>query len=80
MEKTAFSKYFKKSTGVTYMQFLRTLRIEKAMEIILTSDVAVTEVSEEVGFGSLYTFERTLKAIVGFTPREYRRRQTEFSA
>ena len=68
------SRSFKKLFGETPHQYLLTRRIERAKHLLRTTDLAVTEVSLEVGFASLGSFSATFKRIVGTTPREFRRR------
>jgi AraC-like DNA-binding protein len=72
MEKTAFSRSFKRKTGLTVHEFVQAFRISKAAEKMMSSDYSITEIALEVGFGSLATFERTFKKIVGATPSTYR--------
>jgi hypothetical protein len=48
--------------------------IEPAMFLLRESERSVTDVSLDVGFGSLSTFSRTFHDIVGHTPTEYRDR------
>ena len=74
MERTSFSRYFKRATGITYIAFRRLMRIEKAINLIRTSDVSITEVALAVGFATAASFEKAFKDTVGITPGEYRRR------
>ena len=74
MEKTAFSKAFRKKTGVTFTAFLRAFRVSKAAVRIELSDEPITDVAFSVGFGSLPSFERSFKRLVGCTPAAYRAR------
>lgn len=72
MEKTAFSKSFKRKTGITFREFLQNYRISQAVLQIEASDESITNVALSVGFGSLATFERVFRRIVGCTPSAYR--------
>lgn len=72
MEATYFSHYFKKKVGICFSEWLRQLRIKKAMEMLLNSNQTITYIAYEVGFEDLRTFERTFKKYVGMTPIEYR--------
>lgn len=44
------------------------------MELLRETDGSVTEICFEVGFGSLGTFSRTFRAVVGESPSSYRAR------
>ena len=71
-EKTYFSTFFRKKVGITFTDWLRRLRVAKAMEIIRSRDLSITEVAYEVGFGDLRTFERAFKKYTKLTPREFK--------
>jgi transcriptional regulator GlxA family with amidase domain len=74
MERTAFSRFFRSATGITFVAFRRLVRVQKAMEMISSSDVSVTEIASAVGFAGVASFERAFKCLVGITPSGYRRR------
>lgn len=67
-----FAKFFKKNVGKTFMQFLNEYRIEKAKWILLNEDGAASEIAERTGFGSIKTYYRLFREIVGMTPREFK--------
>ncbi|RTE07159.1 helix-turn-helix domain-containing protein [Paenibacillus whitsoniae] len=69
-----FSSLFKKSTGLTYLNYVNQLRIEKAKEELLAPEVKIYEVAAAVGFASLPYFNRIFKQLTGVTPQEYRKR------
>jgi len=72
LESSYFSSYFRAKVGITFTDWLRQVRIEKAMELMKSRDFAITEVAYEVGFGDLRTFERAFKKHTRRTPREFR--------
>lgn len=67
-----FTKFFKRNTGKTFIQFLNEYRIEKAKWILLNEDIAVAEMVERIGIGSIKTYYRLFKEITGMSPKEYR--------
>lgn len=73
LEKSYFSSFFHKKVGVTYNNWLQSLRIAKAIEMMRARNDSVTEICFAVGFGDLRTFERAFKKWTGVTPREYKR-------
>ena len=73
MEATYFSTFFHKKVGIRYSDWLRQIRISKAMELIRTTDRSLSEIAYAVGFQDLRTFERGFKKIVQMTPREYKK-------
>lgn len=69
-----FSSLFKKSTGLTYLNYVNQLRIQKAKELLLVPETKIYEVADQVGFVSLPYFNRVFKQLVGTTPLEFRKR------
>jgi AraC-like DNA-binding protein len=72
MEKHAFSKSFKRKTGITPHKFVQFYRVGQATIRMETSDDSITEVALGVGFNSLETFERVFKGVTGSSPSSYR--------
>lgn len=67
-----FARVFRSVTGVPPVEFQTALRFVRAKELLLTSPASVTDICFEVGYGSLGTFSRRFKQIVGITPAEFR--------
>lgn len=70
-----FCKMFKRSTGLTFTDYLNRVRVERAREHLLKPHVRVSEVAYEVGFCSLTHFNRSFRRIVGQSPTVYRRKR-----
>jgi AraC-like DNA-binding protein len=71
-----FIRTFRRTFGETPHRYLQRRRVERAMFLLRSSDRSVTDICFDVGFGSLGTFSRTFRAIVGVSPVAYRRRTT----
>lgn len=69
-----FSKFFHEKTGLYFSDWVRSIRIEKAMQRMRAGDCCITTVAFDVGFNDLRTFERVFKKQTGLTPRAYRER------
>ena len=65
---------FRSVFGETPHRYLQRRRIERAMFLLRTTDLDVTEVCLAVGFTSLGTFSRLFSAVVGQSPSAYARR------
>ena len=65
---------FRSVFGETPHRYLQRRRVERAMFLLRTTEMAVTEVCVAVGFASLGTFSRLFSALVGQAPSEYGRR------
>lgn len=72
MTPPSFSRWFRQSTGKRFIEFLNTLRIEKACEMLLLTDMPVIQISLNTGFESISNFNRTFKRMKNISPRDYR--------
>lgn len=70
-----FSQAFKDFVGTTFVNYLKTLRIEKAKELLETTELKVLEIGDRVGFENTKHFNRVFKEMQGVTPLEYLREQ-----
>jgi AraC-like DNA-binding protein len=67
------SRQFKLAYGESPYSYVMTRRIERAMALLRSSDLSVTEVCFEVGCSSLGTFSTRFTELVGKPPSAYRR-------
>lgn len=67
-----FLRLFHSAFQRTPHQYLIARRIEKAKQLLKTSDLSVTEVCFEVGFQSLGSFSSLFHKLVGQAPSHYR--------
>ncbi|KAA1174487.1 helix-turn-helix domain-containing protein [Marinobacter salinexigens] len=69
-----FLRRFVRATGLKPVQYLQNLRIQKACDLIETSNLPFERVAEEVGYEDLSAFRKTFIKITGQTPREFKHR------
>jgi AraC-like DNA-binding protein len=69
-----FIRTFRATFGETPHRYLQRRRVERAMFLLRQTDRSITDVCFDVGFGSLGTFSRTFKDIVGESPTTFRQR------
>ena len=69
---STFSRSFRKHTGVTFVQYVNSLRIELACQHLGQDDLSVTEICHEVGFNNVSNFNRQFLAIKGMPPSKFR--------
>ena len=72
-----FSKVFKDETGENFIEYLTTIRIEKAKELLRGSNLSMKEICSAVGYSDPNYFSRTFKKNVGVTPTEYKEGKDE---
>lgn len=68
-----FSVFFYERTGVYFREWVNSIRVRRAMELMKARNYAISDVAFEVGYKDLRTFERAFKRQTAMTPREYRR-------
>jgi AraC-like DNA-binding protein len=69
----AFSRFFKRSVGKTYVSYLNELRIGRACRELIETDMNITEIAFRAGFNNLSNFNRRFRRMKNLTPRAYRR-------
>ncbi len=72
MSKEGFCRYFRKSTGKTFLEFLNVIRIGYACRLLLQGDYNVIQICYESGFNNLSHFNRQFREITQESPQRYR--------
>ena len=67
-----FVRIFDEITGTTPHHFLACLRIQRSKELLLKSNLSITDICMEVGYNSLGSFSKTFSFLVGLSPVEFR--------
>ena len=66
-----FHNFFKKATGTTLHKYVEEQRIKKAINLLLTTNMTLTEIAFECGFSSQTYFSFAFKRKTNLTPRDY---------
>lgn len=69
---SSFNRRFKKEVGVTPIEYLIEIRIERAKTLLRRKDIPITEIALRCGFGSSTHFSSCFQSRVGVAPSEYR--------
>jgi two-component system response regulator YesN len=69
-----FSSYFKKNVGINFKDYLRNLRLEHAMNLIVSTDMSMGKIAKAVGFYELRTFSEIFQKTYKEKPSEYIKR------
>ncbi|CAM4378955.1 helix-turn-helix transcriptional regulator [Paenibacillus typhae] len=67
-----FSRFFKSTTGMSYISYLNHIRVNKAEEMLLNSDKPIIDIALDCGFTNVRTFNRVFKQFRNNTPSSYR--------
>ncbi|MCR5747245.1 MAG: helix-turn-helix domain-containing protein, partial [Lachnospiraceae bacterium] len=69
-----FSTIFSQEVGQTFIEYLITKRMDKAKELLMTTDMRSSEIAYAVGYKDPHYFSYTFKKTQGMTSREFRTR------
>lgn len=72
LSRAAYAQKFKMAIGVTPFHYLTTLRVQKAMERLSTSNDKLELVAESVGYQDAFAFSKVFKRETGVSPRDFR--------
>ena len=72
MTPQAFSRFFRKTVGKTFVDYLAELRVSQACRLLLETDISVVEVSLRSGFNNLSNFNRRFRRLRSQSPRRFR--------
>ena len=72
LDKSYFIRKFKKTLGVTPMQYFFHIRINNAKILLLNTNLAINEIAEQCGFCDASYFTLLFKKSFKITPKEYR--------
>lgn len=73
MERGYFSRFFRQKTGVRFTNWVASLRVERAMDLMRSANRSITRVAYSVGFRDIRTFERAFKRDTSMTPSAFRK-------
>lgn len=67
------SRRFKQETGLTALEYLQKIRIEKCCELLAGSELSIQEIAHNVGYEDAKFFQQVFRRLVKMSPREYRK-------
>lgn len=73
MSVAQLSGYFKRETATTLNDYISSLKMEKAKQLLTRSSMSVNDIGMSVGYVNCNSFVRRFKQLVGMTPGEYRK-------
>ena len=72
LNRSYLSSLFKKSLNVSPQEFLLSVRMNKAYELLKKLELSIGDVSRSVGYIDPLTFSKTFKKYSGYSPKQYR--------
>ncbi|MEK7198359.1 MAG: AraC family transcriptional regulator [Bacteroidota bacterium] len=76
MAESAFSRFFKTRTGMTFIDSLTEIRLGHASRMLIDTTQSVSEIAYECGFNNISNFNRIFKKKKGCTPKEFKKSYT----
>lgn len=73
MSKSYFSKRFKEVTGFGYKEYLISVRLKEACNLLLNTDKSITQIAFECGFNDSNYFGDAFRKAKGVSPHKYRK-------
>lgn len=77
MNASYLGKLFKRNTGMTFIEFLHSVRMGAACHLLATTDRQIVEIVSEVGFSDVPYFYKVFKKANGCTPSIYRQQHQD---
>lgn len=68
-----FMKFFKRATGMTFVDYVNHLRLSNAYSLLITTDRSIADIAVSVGFADQSYFDRCFRKHYSQTPRDARR-------
>ncbi len=75
LSERSFLRRFRKATGQSPLEYVQTLRIEEAKQMLETTDLPMDDIAAEVGYVESSSFRRLFRKLVGMTASAYRRQR-----
>jgi len=73
MSESGFSRFFRRATGNTFTDFVNHVRVSRACQLLMESNLQIAGIAYQVGFNNIANFNRRFLDIKGTTPSDYRR-------
>ena len=80
MSKSKFTAVFKNHTGLSVAEYVRRLRMEKALDLIKNTALPLGEIAALVGYRKHSNFSQVFKCRYGVTPGAFRKHDRPFAA
>ncbi|MBE5793487.1 MAG: response regulator [Clostridiales bacterium] len=69
-----FSTVFSQTLGRSFINYLTAMRIERAKELLVTTNMKLSTIAMEIGYNEPNYFSHVFRKLEGITPKDYRNR------
>lgn len=77
LSRTSLAVKFKQTVGTTPLQYLLTIRIQKAIHLLSDTKDKLEAISQQVGYKDAFSFSKAFKKLTGISPKEFRLQDSE---
>jgi YesN/AraC family two-component response regulator len=71
------STLFKKEVGVTFQEYVQSVRIKESCRLLINTDQKVADIATKVGYTNIKFFNEVFKRHMEMTPRDFRKKFTK---
>ena len=75
ISESSISHIFSHTLKISLPSYLNSLRLDEAQALLKETELSITQIVSQSGFGSLRSFNRAFRAAFGISPTEYRKEQ-----
>jgi transcriptional regulator GlxA family with amidase domain len=72
-------RYFEKHKGITPLEFVQVMRIERAKQLLELTHESVESITPKCGYEDVSSFRKLFRKRIGMTPKQYRDRFGRFA-
>ena len=72
LSESYFSRFFKEQFGETFSSYLEKFRIDRAKQLLISTDLSVDMIGGKTGYCNTRSFRRAFKRITGINPKSYK--------
>lgn len=73
-----FVKFFKKSIGLSFTEYVNYRKVKRAERLLLTKDLSITEVGEKIGMPNMAHFYKMFKKYNDCSPKQYQKKMLQW--
>lgn len=77
VDRTYFTKQFRKVYGITPIQYIQELKMQEARYLLEQTTYTLSEIAHSVGYPDLFSFSKAFKKRLGIAPTQYRLKALE---
>ena len=74
LSRSHYTTLFQRVTGYAPLHYLNHLRMQRAVELLNSTDLSIKQISEQLGFSDQFYFSRAFRKMHSHSPSEHRRR------